>query len=720
MSSLPPTVRVLHVDDEPDLADVAATYVEQEDDRFTVETATTASEGLELLADNTFDCIVSDYEMPGQDGIEFLETVRETHPDLPFILYTGRGSEEVASEAISAGVTEYLQKDTGTSQYTVLANRIQNAVEKYHAQQKLTSREERLTLLFEQSPLGLLEYDVSDDELIISQMNKQAEEILGYTEAELRGETWEKLVTEDNYDDVEQVADALVTREGGYHSIDENIRKDGKTIICEWHNQVVTNDDGEVVTVISQFQDITERSQRKQELEYYEQLVEDLPVGVFRTTTDGEILSVNERVVEIFAADSPADLRAAGVEDRYAQPKKYTQLLERLKRGEKIKNEHVRLVTVTGEPRHCKITLRVTNEGDTQYITGIVQDVTDEREVKEELKQVKTIANALNDAVYVVDEHGQFEYVNDEFTELTGYDRETVLGSTPALIKDEDAVAAAENQLGQLLSSDGPDTAAFEVTIQPRDGEPIICEDQMGVLPYEGEYFDGSVGVLRDITDRKQQEEQLRRERDRLDEFAGVVSHDLRNPLNVATSSVQVAAQECDSPHLDRAERAHSRMETLIEDLLTLARGGDQVESPDPVVLQELAESAWENVATSTAQVCVETDNTRTLLADRSRLSQLLENLYRNAIEHGDDGVTVRVGELAEGRGLYVEDDGPGIPAEDRETVFESGYSTAEEGTGFGLSIVEQVAEAHGWEIQATTGSDGGARFEITGVEFVE
>ena len=161
-------------------------------------------------------------------------------------------------------------------------------------------------------------------------------------------------------------------------------------------------------------------------------------------------------------------------------------------------------------------------------------------------------------------------------------------------------------------------------------------------------------------------------------------------------------------------------METLIEDLLTLARGGDQVESPDPVVLQELAELAWENVATSMAQVCVETDNTRTLLADRSRLSQLLENLYRNAIEHSDEGVTVRVGELAEGRGLYVEDDGPGIPAEDRETVFEAGYSTAEGGTGFGLSIVEQVAEAHGWEIQATTGSDGGARFEITGVELVE
>lgn len=101
------TVRILHVDDEPDLADLAATFLEREDTRFSVDTAVNVTEGLAYLAENEVDCIISDYDMPGQNGIEFLETVRETHPDLPFILYTGKGSEEIASEAISAGVTDY-------------------------------------------------------------------------------------------------------------------------------------------------------------------------------------------------------------------------------------------------------------------------------------------------------------------------------------------------------------------------------------------------------------------------------------------------------------------------------------------------------------------------------------------------------------------------------------------------------------------------------------
>jgi CheY-like chemotaxis protein len=109
------TIRILHVDDDPDFAETAAALVEQIDDRFDVETATSVGEGLDRLTDADFDCVVSDYDMPGQNGIEFLETVRADNPDLPFILYTGKGSEEVASDAISAGVTDYLQKGSGIS-----------------------------------------------------------------------------------------------------------------------------------------------------------------------------------------------------------------------------------------------------------------------------------------------------------------------------------------------------------------------------------------------------------------------------------------------------------------------------------------------------------------------------------------------------------------------------------------------------------------------------
>jgi PAS/PAC sensor hybrid histidine kinase (EC 2.7.13.3) len=123
------TIRVLHVDDQLDFAEMATTFLERENDRFETETVASASDGLVRLADSSFDCVISDYEMPEQNGIELLRTVRREWPDLPFILFTGKGSEKVASEAISAGVTDYLQKSSGTEQYELLAHRITNAVE---------------------------------------------------------------------------------------------------------------------------------------------------------------------------------------------------------------------------------------------------------------------------------------------------------------------------------------------------------------------------------------------------------------------------------------------------------------------------------------------------------------------------------------------------------------------------------------------------------------
>ena len=114
------SVRVLHVDDEPRFTGLTTTHLQRIDDRYVVETAESVTEGLDRLADGRFDCVVSDYDMPGKNGIDFLEAVRESDPNLPFILFTGKGSEEVASRAISAGVTDYLQKAGTPEQFEEL------------------------------------------------------------------------------------------------------------------------------------------------------------------------------------------------------------------------------------------------------------------------------------------------------------------------------------------------------------------------------------------------------------------------------------------------------------------------------------------------------------------------------------------------------------------------------------------------------------------------
>ena len=377
MTDASESIRVLHVDDEPGFAAVAADCLERESGRLAVETATGADEGIAHLCEHRVDCIVSDYDMPGENGIEFLERIRETDPNLPFVLFTGKGSEEIASDAISAGVTEYLQKETGTGQYAVLANRIENAVEQYRTKHEIEASQKRLSLFIEQSPLGVLEYD---EDFEIVRLNERGEEILGYTEAELRGHTWETLVTEGSYENVDAVTDELAAAEGGYHSVDENVRKDGEKIVCEWHNRVVTDDDGEVVAVFSQFQDVTDRRNREERLRRttarLEALFENSPDGIGVHDAEGTVVDANpqlceqtgygeaeligmkiwevdaradpEEAVEVWAGMSVGDRRE--IETRYRRADGTTFPVE----------VHVRRLSIDGEERFVAISRDIT------------------------------------------------------------------------------------------------------------------------------------------------------------------------------------------------------------------------------------------------------------------------------------------------------------------------------------------------------------------------
>ncbi|WP_321169294.1 sensor histidine kinase [Halorubrum halodurans] len=210
----------------------------------------------------------------------------------------------------------------------------------------------------------------------------------------------------------------------------------------------------------------------------------------------------------------------------------------------------------------------------------------------------------------------------------------------------------------------------------------------------------GEVLLLHDVTEQRRQLRELERTNERLDEFAGIVSHDLRNPLNVAKGTLSLERDANDSERLATASQALDRMEILIDDVLTLARQGQPISDPEPTTLSSVVNECWEVVDTHNATLTVESD--LTLEAHRDRLQQLLENLVRNAIEHGGSDVAIRVGALPEADGFYVADNGPGIPDDERDDAFESGYSTVESGTGFGLERVKEIADAHGWTIRVT------------------
>ncbi|WP_335998908.1 ATP-binding protein [Halorientalis halophila] len=326
-----------------------------------------------------------------------------------------------------------------------------------------------------------------------------------------------------------------------------------------------------------------------------------------------------------------------------------------------------------------------------------------------------------------------------------GHDEPVVLLNEDDRIRDYNESAAQLFPVLRLPETTGEPLAAVlpvvddsladgtEIVEMERDGNTRyfrLTENPFGVD--QGQL--GRLITLTDVTHREQYRRELERQNERLDQFANMVSHDLRNPLNVATSRLELARAAGDNEHLTAIAGAHGRMEALIDDLLTLARQGQPIDETERVELRSLVEACWDLVETGDAELVVDGD--LVLQADSDRLQQLLENLFRNAIEHGGDDLTIRVGPLDDAAGFYVEDDGRGIPEDVREHVFESGFTTNESGTGFGLAIVQEIADAHDWSIAVTESeagvpaseasggseddqksSSGGARFEVSGVQ---
>ena len=338
-----------------------------------------------------------------------------------------------------------------------------------------------------------------------------------------------------------------------------------------------------------------------------------------------------------------------------------------------------------------------------------VRGLTEARDDRErELDRYRTLVEAVGDPMYVLDEDGIVTVANEAMADHLGYDREAVVGShTREFVADEDYERGTE-LLRELHGDDGRDWATYDMDSVTADGDRIPTENHVAVLEGESGEFAGSVGVVRDISERKRRTEALERQNERLDEFASVVGHDLRNPLNIVAGHLELARETGEARHFDAIEEEVGRIEDLLDELLTLARQGKVVSDPETVSLTAVARAAWEGVATGDATLEL-SDGDAAVGADETRLRELFENLFRNAVEHAGTGVTVRVGTTEEG--FYVADDGPGIPEPDRDRVFDRGYTTAEEGTGLGLDIVERIAEGHGWNVSVAA-RDAGDRDE--------
>ena len=333
------------------------------------------------------------------------------------------------------------------------------------------------------------------------------------------------------------------------------------------------------------------------------------------------------------------------------------------------------------------------------------QSISLAREHERSEARFRGLFEGLSTPAFVLDDGQAVTECNEAFCGALGVDREDTIGraldSIPGLALDVTALQDA-------LTVDDTDSEGAHV-IEYGNG-------QYGVLTTRTETVDGetsTICVLSDITELKEKTE-------RLDRFASVLSHDLRNPLQVAQMRTRLLKEEqtYEQDHIDSIEIALDRIQDLIRKLLTVARTGTNDLDREDLTVSSTVRSAWRTVETDGARLVVDVPDDAVLYADRERLLQLFENLFCNSVEHAmpateaeRDVLTVRVSTSEDG--FSVEDDGPGIPPSERDEVLQMGVTNDPDGSGLGLGIVSKIAEVHDWQLHIVDGSEGGTRFEF-------
>ncbi|MXV64452.1 PAS domain S-box protein [Natronorubrum sp. JWXQ-INN-674] len=352
--------------------------------------------------------------------------------------------------------------------------------------------------------------------------------------------------------------------------------------------------------------------------------------------------------------------------------------------------------------------------GELQGSVAVGRDITDrtnrEREFEALKERFQAYVETASDLLSVIDEEGISKYESPAVKRMLGYEPDELVGEDNFQYIHPDDRAKVRKNISTMIEEPDSTATSVEYRYEHADGhwvwlETVGCNKTHTAV-------DGYVLSTRDITERKEREQELRRQNDRLSEFSSIVSHDLRNPVNIAQGYLEAARAECDSDHLEDVEIALTRIDQIVNQTLSLARHGETIGKKNTVDTASLAEQCWKGVDTAGADLRLR--DPPVIKADPRAVRHLFENLFRNAIEHGGEDVTVCVGPCDEG--FYVEDDGVGLPDEVRTDLFAPLPSAGGEPAGLGLTIVKRIIDAHEWEIQPTESAAGGARFEIRSV----
>ncbi|WP_436346079.1 sensor histidine kinase [Natronorubrum sp. FCH18a] len=710
-------------------------------------TVVDATSGEDWTRTESVDCVLY------HDGVSSIgiETIRSVWPTVPFVYVVGNGADEFGTDVLAElrPADDWVDERRLVADPALVATRLRRTVERAREIEKLRDRAAHFSGLIENASDVVT---VLDENGIVRYQSPSIREVLGYDQEELVGEYTFDYIHPDDVEDAAEVFSEAATSEEPHtgRAVFRYRHKDGSWVHFEAVGQYLPSDaddaesNGREYVVISR--DITEIRETTEELhstrDQLQVILDNTPAVVYMKDLEQRYLYVNPAFEQLFEQSRDEIL---GKRSEDIHPDVNVEQINEMDRevlSERESNKYVEDFRIDGK-RRVFFNVRAPlfdADGDPYAIYGIATEITERKEREESMQALaeagprllecetmesvgsvavsvaKSVLNQPITAILVPDERDDVLrpiVMTDEATDLLGDSTTTTWGSGIAGRVFSTGDRHASGDVSTDSTADRSDTPIESEIIVPLGEHGVLFAGSTETREFDEHDLEFATilgAMIQGTIDRVDRERQLQTKNQRLEEFSNVLAHDLRNPLAVAKGYVELARETGNLDHLTDVEEGVERAMSIMDGLLALARTGQGITDFEEGALERLATEAWSSIETRDASLRVETD--RPITADLGWLQQLFENAFRNAVEHGGSGVSVRVGAID--GGFYIADDGPGIDPERRDRLLEG--DSADGDVRFGFKIIQDVVDAHGWELSIGESDEGGAKFEIVGV----
>lgn len=721
-------IQALHVDDDLSIQNITKMLLQDIDSSLEIYNASSVDEALEKISAKNYDVIISDYEMPNKNGLDLLKKLKENNNQTPFILFTGKGREEIAVKALNMGADGYYNKQgEPETVYTELAHAIQYATTKKRAEAKLQETQHLNQKILNSTPNLIYIFNLEENRNTYS--NKEIIEFLGYTTHQIQAmgsKLFENLLhPEDEKAVLDHHKRFLSAPDEAVYELDYRMKhSDGEWRWLHSYDTVFARSkDGKCKQILGICEDITERVKKETQ---FSLLAENSQDVIWTMDLAGQFTYISPSIYQLrgFTAEEAKKQTFKDIftPDSLEVAQRY---LDEFQRTGNVPSNFIELehTCKDGSTVWVEVNFSIIKDknGNFESILGVTRNINKRREMEATLKdseeKYRNLVENTQDAISIVDFTGKVLFANKASETLTGYPLNEITN-----IKDVTPKKLWLKSLSILLKARlGKPVPYFKYEIRRKNGSIVPVETGGQAIFKDGKPVAIQI-ITRDISERKKADEQILNDRSKLKALneklrvvGGLTRHDVKNKHSAIKSHTYLMRKKIgDNPELLKHLEAIDSIVNQSEKIFEFSRLYEKIGAEDFVKVNvgENFEEAIKLLPELNSVKFLNECHSLTIFAD-SMLRQLFYNLLDNSYKHGGKVTEIRISYYEDHSGirLFYEDNGVGIAMGLKDKIFE-GFSTG--GSGLGLKLVKRMVESYGWSIKENGIQGKGARFEIT------